>query len=169
MFDKLRRGRADLATMNALFPAAERAAHADGLDEPGAEHLLLAALDLGDGIAKATLASFGVDAPALGAAIAGQHDEALRAVGVIADDGALATAVPAHGESRGPYRSQGSLQVAFQRAVSLAREAAAPLDSGHVLLAVAEPDRGTLARAFERLGVDRMVLRARLAGERAAG
>ena len=49
MFDKLRRARADLTTMNALFPAAERIAHGDGIDQPGAEHLLLAALDLDDG------------------------------------------------------------------------------------------------------------------------
>ena len=55
MFDKLRRARADLTTMNALFPAAERIARDDGIDQPGAEHLLLAAIDLDDGIAKDAL------------------------------------------------------------------------------------------------------------------
>lgn len=120
MFEKLRRARADPATMLALFPKAEQIARADGVDEPGAEHLLLAALDLDDGIATRALDRFHVDAGSLRAAIGAQHDEALRAIGVIAD---------------------------------------ASLHSGHILLAVTEPEQCTVARSLEHLGLDRRLLR----------
>ena len=98
MFDKLRRARADLTTMNALFPAAERIARDDGMDQPGAEHLLLAEIDLDNGIAKCALTAIGVDPDELRAAVVGQHEEALSSIGVIADDNAIAAALPASGQ-----------------------------------------------------------------------
>ncbi len=159
MLNKLRRARADLGTMNTLFPAAERIAREEGLEQPGAEHLLLAALDLDDGIAKDALGTFGVDPAGLRAAIGAQHDEALRAVGVIADDNAIAAALPAGGKPSGPYRSTGSLQTAFQQAVAVAKRDKAALNSGYVLLAGLDAEGGTIVRALEHLGVDVSLLR----------
>lgn len=161
MFDKLRRARADLGTMNVLFPRAEQIARDDGIDQPGAEHLLLAALELDDGIARAALQMFDIDSVSLRTAIAGQHDEALRSIGVIADDNAVAAALPAGGTATGPYRSQGSMQAAFQRAVALAKRDRCSVHSGHLLLGVIEADQGTVARSLDHLGVDRAVLRDR--------
>ena len=159
MFDRLRRARGDLATMNALLPAAERLAREDGIEQPGAEHLLLASLDLDDDIANNALSAFGVDRTDIRTAIAGQHDEALRAIGVVADDNAIAAALPACGEPKGPYRSQGSLQSAFQQAVALAKRDTASLNSGYVLLAASDAERGTVVRTLEHLGVDATLLR----------
>jgi ATP-dependent Clp protease ATP-binding subunit ClpA len=159
MFDKLRRARSDLTTMNTLFPAAERIARDDGVDQPGAEHLLLAAIDLDDGIARSALAAIGVDAAGLRAAIVRQHEEALSSIGVIADDNAIAAAMPASGQPSGPYRAQGSQQAAFQQAVSLAKDDNASLNSGYLLLAITEAEHGTVARALQQLGADRMLLR----------
>ena len=159
MFDKMRRARRDLATMQALFPRAEQIARDDEIDQPGAEHLLLAALDLDDGIARSALGMLDIDAAALRAAITGQHAEALRSVGVVADDNAIAAALPATADPKGPYRAQGSLQTAFQRAVELASGDKSPLHSGHLLLAITEVGAGTVARALEHLGVDRVLLR----------
>ena len=68
--------------------------------------------------------------------------------------------MPAPTQAKGPLRSQGSLQTALQRAVELAKDDGVSLGSGHLLLAVIEPERGTLAGALTRLGVDRAVLRA---------
>jgi len=161
MFDKLRRARADLATMNALFPAAERIARDDVIEQPGAEHLLLAAIDLDDDIARDALAGFDVDAAELRAAIVAQHDEALRAIGVVADDNAITAALPASGEPRGPYRSQGSLQTAFQQAVELAKRDKTALNSGHILLAVTDAQHGTVGRALQHLDIDPTLLRDR--------
>ena len=149
--------------MNALFPAAEQIARADGIDRPGAEHLLLAALELDDGIAKAALIFFDVGPAALREAIRGQHDEALLAVGVIADDNAIAAALPVPAPARGLYQAQGSLQAAFQRAVALAKNDGTSLNSGHLLLAITEADRGTVSRSLEILGIDRALLRGRAA------
>lgn len=69
--------------------------------------------------------------------------------------------MPPPGDASGPLRAQGSLQVAFARAVSLAKADGQPLTSGHLLLAIVEPDHGTVARALTRLGINR----ATLAGE----
>lgn len=148
--------------MNELFPAAERIARADGIDQPGAEHLLLAAFDLDDGIVRGAFEAFGVDGPALRAAVAGQHEEALRAIGVVADDNAIDAALPGRDAPRGVYRSQGSMQTAFRRAVDLAKGEKVPLDGGHLLRATTEGDRGTVARTLEHLGVDRELLRERV-------
>jgi ATP-dependent Clp protease ATP-binding subunit ClpA len=159
MFDKLRRARADIATMNALFPAAEHIARDDGIEQPGAEHLLLASLDLDDGIANSALSAFDVSSAEIRAAIVGQHEEALHKIGVVADDNAIAAALPASGESTGAYRAQGSLQTAFQQAVALAKRDKAALNSGYLLLAIIDAEHGTVVRTLRHLGVDPNLLR----------
>jgi ATP-dependent Clp protease ATP-binding subunit ClpA len=159
MFAKLRRDRADLTTMNVLFPAAERIARDDGIDQPGAEHFLLAALDLPDGIAATALRNNGIEAADLQAAITAQHDQALHAIGIAADDSAINATLPSAERPKGLYRAQGSLQAAFHHSVALAKADNTSLNSGHVLLAVTEPEHGTIARALEHLGLDIALLR----------
>lgn len=161
MFNKLRRARADLTTMNALFPAAERIAREDGIEQPGAEQLLVAAFNLDDGIAHDALGGFDVDPDEFRAAIVVQHEEALRSIGVVADDNAIAAALPATAPPGGLYRSQGSLQTAFQHAAELAKRDKAALNSGYILLAVTDAEHGTVARAFQHLGIDPTMLRER--------
>lgn len=151
----LRRAHADIATMNTLFPAAERLATDDGMDRPGSEHLLLAALDLPDGVARDALAGVGVGPSRLRDAIRAQHAATPRGAGMVADDNAIDRQRPAAGPPTGAYRSQGSLQDAFRRATELAKASRVPIGSGHVMLAALEPEYGTLARAFNDLGVDR--------------
>ena len=153
MLQALRRARADLSTMNHLFPEAERLARGDGADQPGAEHLLLAALDL-DGTALAALGELDIDRERLARAVQEQHDEALRSIGIVADENAIDAALPVPGPPTGIYRSSPSLQQTFQRAVKLAKADKAPLQSVHILLASTENEHGTLRRAFEHLGTD---------------
>jgi ATP-dependent Clp protease ATP-binding subunit ClpA len=162
LFAQLRRARADIATMNTLLPAAERIAAADGLDRPGAEHLLLAALELPDGVAAEALSTVGVDRDRLHEAIRGQHAAALRGIGVDHDEAVLDTHFPPPAAATGAYRSQGSLQDAFRRATALAKESHSPIGSGQVLIAVLEPEHGSVARAFTMLGVDRESLASRV-------
>lgn len=73
-----RRPFADIKTMSTLFPAAERAALAMGESEPGAEHLILAALDLPDGSAARAFERVGADPLGFREAVAAQHEQALR-------------------------------------------------------------------------------------------
>ncbi|HEY5881701.1 MAG TPA: Clp protease N-terminal domain-containing protein [Nakamurella sp.] len=151
MLSGLRRARADIATMNVLFPSAERIARADGVDRPGAEHLLLAALDLDDGIALAALAENGVDRQQLHDAIRAQHTAALRSVGVEVDDAAIDRLIPPPVAPAGVYRSQGSMQDLFQRSAELAKAAGRPLLSGDVLMAALDADHGTVAPPLSAL------------------
>jgi ATP-dependent Clp protease ATP-binding subunit ClpA len=158
VLEGIRRRRADLRTVATLLPAAEERARSQGEPQPGAEHLLLAACDLADGTAGRALARAGTSVTDLERAIADAHVTALDAVGVAVDEAALSQAVPAPRPPRGVYRGTASLQSVFQRATELVREGGGPLTGAHVLLAAAEEERGTLARALDRLDVPRAAL-----------
>lgn len=148
----MRRRLADMRTMKELFTLAEAEAQRAGEAEPGAEHLLLAAAALPDGSARRALDRVGVDPAALRDAIAGQHSDALRSVGVDATEGALdaSPAVP----PRGPYRSKGSAQTLFQRVTALVRAERSQLYGAWFVLAATEGEHGTTARSLRRLGVE---------------
>lgn len=158
MFGRLRRARADIVTVNRLLPAAERIARADGLERPGAEHLLMAALELDDPTAAAALHGCGVDAGGFHRAVRAQHVAALQAIGVAADDDVIDAALPDPAPPRGTYRAQGSSDRAFHRAVAMAKHDHSPLLSAHVLLAVIESRHGTVARALAHLGIEPALL-----------
>ena len=123
-------------------------------------HPLLAALDLDDRTALDALGEHGIDRQRLHDAVIGQHDEALRGIGVTAADDVIDAQLPASsGRSTGPYRSPGPMQTRFQRAVRLAKADRSLLRSGHLLLAATESEGGVVARALDHLGVDRSELR----------
>jgi ATP-dependent Clp protease ATP-binding subunit ClpA len=155
----IRNALADIRTMKALFTGAASEATALGDEQPGAEHLFLAALTLDDASARSGLATLGVTADQVRSTIVRVHGIALGAIGV-ATDGVVAP----QGAARpltGPYRSTGSAQDLFQRARRLsAADKPAMLRAGHIVMAAAEAEHGTLARVLELLDIDR----ARLAG-----
>lgn len=155
MLARLRRARADVSTMNGLLPAAERLARDEGLERPGAEHVLLAALDLDDRIAAAAFAEVGLDRAAVHGALRELHAEALRSIGVVADDAAIDVSLPTAAPPTGLYRAEASARDLFQRSVAIARADGGPLTSGHVVLAALEAPRGAAARALDHLGLDR--------------
>ena len=109
----------DMRTIRTLLEGAEAEAGRAGESTPGAEHLLLAALELPDGTARRAFERVGADPSALRQAIEEQHADALRAVGIDAD---AEPAVPVAPSTNGVYRSSGSAQSAFQAAGKLARE-----------------------------------------------
>lgn len=84
MFAKLRQRWKDARTIMALSLDAERRALAEGQRHPGAEHYMLAALDLPDGSARRAFARVGVDPEAYRAALANRHTVALNAMGIAA-------------------------------------------------------------------------------------
>lgn len=143
----LRTARHDMTLIAALLTRAENEARALGDAEPGAEHLLLAALASDDPSAREAVAR---DADAVREAIVAVHADALDAIGVAQPE--PAAPLPA---ARGVYRSEVSTQEVFQRARRLARRSPTGLRSAHVLLAVAEREHGTAARVLQRLGLER--------------
>jgi ATP-dependent Clp protease ATP-binding subunit ClpA len=138
----------DMRTISTLLEGAEAEAARAGGSMPGAEHLLLAALDLPDGTARRAF-----EPGALRQAIEEQHAEALRAVGIDSDAGAE-DAVSVAPPTMGVYRSSGSAQGAFQAAGKLARETRSQFVGAHVVLAITGMEHGTAIRAVRSLGID---------------
>lgn len=168
MLQKLRSRLGDMGTIKQLLENAETIARRDGLAQPAAEHLVLAALDLPDGTARAALERTGSSAEAFAAALRVQHATALEAVGVVVDDDLIAASLPEPERSTGVYRSETSAQELFQRAGTDARAECGGLLGAHVVRAAATLEHGTVARTFEHMGVDSHALRASATAEIAA-
>jgi ATP-dependent Clp protease ATP-binding subunit ClpA len=141
-------------TIKALLGGAERVARDSGEELPGAEHLLLSALALPDGTARRAFSHLDIDPDGLPAAIAAQHVQALRAVGI--DAGGVATLHEPAPPARGVFNATPSAQSVFRRAVELSgTPKPRRLLGAHVVLAVTEMEHGTAVRALRGMGVDR--------------
>jgi ATP-dependent Clp protease ATP-binding subunit ClpA len=150
----------DMRTIKRLLTDAERIAREMGEEEPAAEHLLLAAMGLPDGSAVRVLGSVGIDADRIRAALLEEQADALVAVGVPRETAERLAAPEPLGSGGAPilYGAGPSAREAFRTAGDMARAAKQPLAGAHVVAALATIERGTVARALERLGVDRGTL-----------
>lgn len=149
------RSRFDAArTLRCLFEAAERHALADQQRQPGAEHLLLAALDLADGTAQQLLAQFDADSSRFREAIASQQADALSAAGWTG-----APAEPEPLQPRGGIYLAGASAIEVMKTLSMKRARHRPLLGAHVVAAVASLDHGVAARALRSMGIDLIELR----------
>ena len=150
----------DMRTIKALLTDAERIAREMGEQEPGAEHLLLSAIELPDASAARALARLGLDADRVRSALRQEQADALVSAGVPRDTAeAMAEPTPL-GVSGTPllYRAGPSGRAVMQETSKLASSAKQRLAGAHVVLAVAGLERGTVPRALDRLGVDRQQL-----------
>ena len=143
----------DMATIRRLCEAAEAHALRDQQREPGAEHFLLAALDLSDGTARLAFQRVGADPDALPAAIEQQYADALGAIGLAAD--ALPDSAPPP-PTRLYHAATSGQQIMQELAES--REDRGPLLGTHVVGVVAGLSQGVAARALRALGVDPVTL-----------
>ncbi len=152
----------DMRTIRQLLTDAERTARQMGDEQPAAEHLLLAAMDLPDGTASRILGRFGVDRDAMRAAIEFVHTDALDAAGIgVTGARGVPGGRPLPPVDHAPvYRSSASAQEAFQAAGAIARASRERLAGTHVVAAIAAMEHGTSARMLERLGIDRVALAA---------
>lgn len=161
MFNTVKQRFRDMSTIKTLSFGAEKLANEEGQKEPGAEHFVLAALELPDGTARKAFERIHVDPDNFRVAIAQQYEDALRNIGIeLPQDAALsegATPIPC---STGLYKTQPSAQALMQ---TLAREimvkerkadSAAPLLGAHVILAATTAQYGVATRAFRAMGVD---------------
>ncbi len=147
----------DMRTIKRLLTDAERIAREMGEVEPGAEHLLLAAMGLPDGSALRALGSVGIDADGIRTALLEEQADALVAVGVPRETAERLAVPEPLGSGGAPilYGAGPSAREAFRTAGDLARSAKQRLAGAHVVAAVATIERGTVARVLDRLGVDR--------------
>lgn len=148
MLSRLRSMRASVGFMKRLFAVAEHRADRDGEPAPGPEHLLLAAVDLDDGVARGVLGEAGVAAEDLADAVA-------RARGSRGTEDADETIRHA-----GVFIMTEPAQEAFQAASRYSRSDKVTLNSGYVLAGIATLERGAAVSALRSLGVDRSALHA---------
>lgn len=158
---KLTKRKRDVRTINKLLTGAEAEAWRAGESLPGAEHLLLSAIALPDGSARRAFERVGADPDRLRGAIAAQHADALRGIGIqppddAALDAAMGSDTPATAKV---FHSNASARGAFQEASKLARsEGSSGLVGAHVVAAVAQTEHGTASRALSEMGIDRASL-----------
>lgn len=149
---------AEMTTIKEVLTSAESLAHEMGDKEPGSEHLLLAAIDMRDGLARRAFEQVGADPDEFANAIVRQHEEALASAGI-----ETAPKPPTHipAQDKKPMNLGPSARTAFQRATkSVKQYRPAAFGSAHVVIAVTEQEQGTAARALAGMGIDRARLRA---------
>lgn len=161
MFDAVRQRFSDARTIKALCLGAERHANERGQQEPGAEHFVLAALELPDGTARQAFARVQRDPDEFAGAIDAQYRRALESAGVDPEQAAglhgTHVAIPA---ATGPYAAKPSAEALMQvltREVMTEehrRDVAMPLLGAHVLIAAAAAQFGVCARALRELDIE---------------
>jgi ATP-dependent Clp protease ATP-binding subunit ClpA len=167
MFQRISQKFRDMATIKALCEQAEAHARRSGHAEPGAEHFVLAALDLPDGSARRAFAQVGADSADFANAILRQQAEALQAVGIRADPGLLAPdeAAPSQPIPR-LYASQPSARRLFELLTGVQQQHPRdPLSGAHVLLAVTQMQQGVVARSLRAMGIEADALAAAAAAQ----
>lgn len=154
MFQRIRQRFSDMRTIHALCTGAERHANAEGQHKPGAEHFVLAAIELPDRTARKAFARLQTDPDGYRGAIARQYEDALRALGIAVPEGAIrgTGVVPPQGTRL--YRAQPSADAVMQHlAAQRKTDPDGPLLGAHVLLAAASAQYGVAIRALLAMGV----------------
>ena len=147
MFSRIKRRLQDVATIKVLCSKAEQHANAEGQQWPGAEHFVLAALELPDGTAAATFRRLHADPARFRLAIQQQYADALASIGVAT--AAAATPVP---PAEGLYHGKASGQ-SLMLALAAQDKAGKPLLGAHVLIAAADAQQGVTARALRAMDI----------------
>lgn len=146
---------ADMRTITALCEAAQRHAHADGQTDPGAEHFMLAALELPDGSARNAFRRLGSDSTRFRDAVAQQYSDALHTIG-------LRAVVPRPAPfARNPalYHAKASAEALVRQLSEWPRASARERLSGaHVIAVAAAGKQGVAVRALRSMGVDLVAL-----------
>lgn len=157
MFKYIKSKLQDMGTIKRLGELAEAHAQRDRQRRPGAEHFLLAALDLPDGTAHRAFLDAGADPDGLRLAIENQYADALRSIG-LEPPGDDAEPEPQVQPQIGPYRAAPSGEHVMQELAANGREHG-PLLGAHVVAVVATMEHGVAARALSAMNVDRALLK----------
>lgn len=150
----------DISTIKSLCLGAEKHANADGQEEPGPEHFVLAALDLPDGTARKAFQGVGANPDAFRPAIAEQYDKALKGIGLDAPQlASMQHDAAGISPRKGIYRSQPQTQAVMQQLANRKKTGTgAPLLGAHVIEVIAAFQHGVASRTFAAMGIDRKML-----------
>ena len=157
MLKKLLQRQRDAASLGQLLLEAERLANAEGQHEPGAEHLMLAAMGLDDGTARRAFERVGADPFRFRDAIDKQYADALGSVGLKLAPGLEVNCTPAAvAPGQGLDQAKPSVTAVVKRLSdeSALQVPAHPLLGAHVILAAAHAEHTTAVRALRAMGVE---------------
>ena len=158
MFGGIKTKLHDMSTISKLCQIAEAHALQDRQQRPGAEHFLLAALDLEDGTARVAFDKVGADPDGVKRAIEHQYASALHSMGIAAPSPESGEGVPPRQTEGAAYQAAASGQEVMQ-ALASSRHRHAPLLGAHVVAIVAAMPHGVAARALRAMGVEAETLR----------
>lgn len=146
----------NISTIKSLCLGAEQIANAEGQKQPGAEHFILAALDLPDGTARRAFERIQIDPGSFRVAINQQYQDALRNMGIDLQQGnAISDTTVPMPSGTGLYKTQPSAQTLMQHVTRQLKGSNVPLLLGaHVLIAATHTQYGVAIRAFQSMGVD---------------
>lgn len=169
MLKKLTQTLKDMGTIKTLCEAAERIANAEHQASPGAEHFVLAALELPDGSAARVFGRLGISTDAFREALRDGHRAALKAAGVSAEQIAGSERdVPPLRRPAELYNAAPSGEAVLKGLAALRkRGVTGPLVGAHVLEVVSAMQHGPSAQAFARLGRDAPTVMAAIQSEMA--
>ena len=156
MLGSIKRRLKDAATIKQVLLSAEASARAEGVAEPGSEHLVMAALALPDGTADRAFVRVGVRPADFRPAVARQYADALTRVG-LGDGGNLLTwqEPPARLPRTRLFKSKPSAQWVIRRLVHARPSGSSrPLLGADFVLAALSSDVGTFARTLAVLEVE---------------
>jgi D-alanyl-D-alanine carboxypeptidase len=141
-----------------VLESATREARADGSSTVEAHHLLLAIADSGEPSTRQVLGPIGLDREAIQAALTHEYARSLNAGGVSIDPSDFPR--PSHPRAESPSMGA-SVKLALERGFgSVARKR--DLRPAHLLLGIVQAPVGTVPRALDLAGVDRIALDERL-------
>lgn len=155
MFQHIRDRFQSMRTLQQLCTGAENHARTQGQSAPGAEHFLLAALDLPDGSARRAFERVGADPAAVPGAIEQQYRDALQGLGL---DAPLPAATATTTDRPSLYQAQPSGQELMQALARSRKSKPGRLRGAHVVALVADMPLGVAARTLRALRLDAMQL-----------
>ncbi len=133
----------DIRTMEKLFTVAEEEAARAGETAPGAEYLVISALQLREGSARRSFERIGADPDAFRNAVMGQCED---------------TPISTDITSKRPVRYGASGRALFQEVVNLVREERSQIYGSYIVLVAAQIDHGAIRDILREIGVDRQEL-----------
>ena len=151
MLQRIRQRLQDMRTLRQLFTRAEHHARAQGQSRPGAEHFLLAAIELPDGTARRAFERIGANPDAIPAAIEQQYRDALAQAGIQAD---MPPASPLTAPQPRAFHAQPSGQSLVQALAHARKGQPGPLLGAHVVALVAAAPQGVATRTLKALRLD---------------
>ena len=150
----------DMKTISKLCLGAEKYANEYGQQKPGAEHFMLAALDLQDGSARHVFERLAVNPDAINQAIKDQHNNALASIGIVDEkiklDVKSAAALKPSGKL---YDTTPSGKTVMQKIYQNNKSRNTRLIGAHVIEVISSMEYGIAVRALQTLGVDLVTLK----------